>query len=89
MSFAGNEKASHPELPVIFLKANDLERDVLEGFGLGGGGLCDKTVPHEGFTLPGGGGVAPCGLREGIDDSPFPPHGAVHGLPLHFTQTEW
>lgn len=35
MSFAGNEKASHPELPVIFLKANDLERDVLEGFGLG------------------------------------------------------
>lgn len=28
-------KASHPELPVIFLTANDLERDVLEGFGLG------------------------------------------------------
>ncbi|NBH83715.1 DNA-binding response regulator [bacterium C-53] len=28
-------KSTHPELPVIFLTANDLEQDILEGFDLG------------------------------------------------------
>lgn len=28
-------KSLHPELPVIFLTANDLEQDILEGYGLG------------------------------------------------------
>lgn len=32
-------KANRPELPVVFLTANDLEQDILNGLDMGGGGL--------------------------------------------------
>ena len=35
-------KARHPELPVIFLTANDLETDVLNGFDMGAGDYVTK-----------------------------------------------
>ena len=39
-----NRFSRNGKTAVIFLTANDLEKDVLKGYDLGSGGLCDQTL---------------------------------------------
>ena len=48
--FCHEVKERRPDTAVIFLTANDMESDMLRGYGAGCRGLCDQAISYERFS---------------------------------------